>query len=98
MHSHPLPFNHMTNEADHLRMVPEHLNGIHVGSGRGGGLVNPGQTGQPYYGQQVTNQMQTNFLKASSQAPYTNQANVLHLRSIGNPDSSLSHHKQGMQI
>ena len=86
----------MSNEADHLRMVPEHLKGIHVSSGRGGGLVNQGQSGQPYYGHQVTNQMQTNFSKATSQAPYANQANVINLRSIGHTsNSSLTRHKQG---
>ena len=99
----PVPsFPHTANQQLSLPMATETPKGTSATTGVGGGVINQGQCGQPYYGHQFQNEtsVDSNFTKVTAQAAYANHANVISLKGTRHAsDSSITpHHNQGIPI
>ena len=102
MQSNALSFHQMTTERLPVHIAAKTSTESRIVSNVAGGVVNQGQRGQPYYGHSLRNEKSAdaNFSKATAQAAYTNQANVINLRQTRHQLDSLVPlgHTQDQQI
>ena len=92
----------MESEQNFSAKLLETSRGMTLANGIGGGVINEGHCGQPYYGHQLVNQAssRSNFTKATTQTALANQANVINLRGTMHRSefSMAPNYRQGNQV